>query len=93
VTSGSFGRRHGLEWQPPNGSRLSCGRHARGRPGARPADGVGRRTNGILPYWAAPASSKRLLGGGCSMSVPLTRAAKEKVGCDIGEEQERKRER
>ena len=48
----------------PNASRLSCGRKRRRRASARPADAVGWRTNGILPYSAAPASSKRLLGSG-----------------------------
>ena len=47
---------------PPNGMRLSCGREARGRSSARPATSRGRRTNAILPYSIAPASSKRLLG-------------------------------
>src|SRR3990170_1123676 len=50
-------------WPPPNGPRLSCGRKRGGRLSARPPDGVGRRTSGILPYLGAPASSKRLLGG------------------------------
>ena len=47
----------------PNDLRLSCGRKRRGRDSAQPPDAVGRRTNGILPYLRAPASSKRLLGG------------------------------
>ena len=50
--------------EQPNDSRLSCGRSARGRNAPAAVDVVYWRTNGILPYIVAPASSKRLLAGG-----------------------------
>ena len=51
--------------------RLSCGRQARGPASALPPDAVGRRTNGILPYLRAPASSKRLLGATLTLSSQM----------------------
>lgn len=50
--------------EPSNDSRLSCGRSARGRNAPAAVDVVYWRTNQILPYIVAPASSKRLLAGG-----------------------------
>jgi hypothetical protein len=48
----------------PNGSRLSCGRNARGRKVVVERRVVARRRgNATLPYLRAPGSFKRLLGG------------------------------
>src|SRR5436190_22094325 len=49
--------------EPPNGSRLSCGRNADGRKVAERQTKAGQRGNAILPYLRAPGSFKRLLGG------------------------------
>ena len=57
------GRKRTVAWRLTD-LRLSCGRTARGRTVRPfPADELPQRTSGILPYLAAPASSKRWLGG------------------------------
>jgi len=47
----------------PNGSRLSCGRNARGRKAVDPQIKEACRGNATLPYLGAPVSFKRMLGG------------------------------
>ena len=48
---------------PPNESCLRCGRSARGPPLLARSTALIWRTPQFVPYLAAPASSKRLLGG------------------------------
>jgi len=58
----------------PNGSRLSCGRNARGRKAVdRQKQRLARRANATLPYLCAPGSFMRWLGGAV--------IARRKVGC------------
>jgi hypothetical protein len=48
----------------PNGSRLSCGRGARGRKAVQPEKKrLAGEATATLPYLRAPGSFKRMLGG------------------------------
>ena len=56
---------------PPNGSRLSCGRSARGRKELEPqTKRAGQGDNATLPYLRAPGSFKRMSGGALLFSKP-----------------------
>src|SRR6266540_3172682 len=56
--------------EPPNGSRLSCGRQARGPTSTRPVDAVGRRAK----------SNSTLLGGARQLQAQVRQRAPRDTG-------------
>ncbi len=58
------------ELRPPNGSRLSCARRTHRRKALEPLGRVAGEATQFFPYWRAPASFKRMLGGSVKARLP-----------------------